>query len=67
MSGDGIGRRIADMRKARGLSQRELAVEIGESRRNVEDWERGANEPSLRKAVKLARFFGCTIEELAGG
>lgn len=56
--------RLGEMRKARRLSQRQLAELLGESRRNVEDWERGASLPSLEKAVKLAGFFGCPIEGL---
>lgn len=56
--------RLGEMRKARWLSQRQLAELLEESRRNVEDWERGASLPSLEKAVKLADFFGCPIEGL---
>lgn len=56
--------RLGEMRKARRLSQRQLAELLGESRRNVEDWERGASLPSLEKAVKLAGFFGCQVEGL---
>lgn len=30
-------------------------------------WERGLHHPNVEAAVRLARFFGCTIEELWPG
>ena len=51
------GRRLAELRAIRGLSQSELATEIGVSRQSVKVWEQGKFPPSDRNRILLARFF----------
>lgn len=61
---DGAGLRLA--RRARGLSQQQLAMMAGVSRQAISGVESGASAPSLRVAFKLASAMGMTIEELFG-
>jgi putative molybdopterin biosynthesis protein len=61
---DGAGLRLA--RRARGLSQQQLAMMAGVSRQAISGVESGASAPSLRVALKLASAMGMTIEELFG-
>ena len=61
---DGAGLRLA--RRARGLSQQQLAMMAGVSRQAISGVESGASAPSLRVALKLAGALGMTIEELFG-
>ena len=52
------------MRKARNISQEELAGALEVSRQTIISLEKGRYNPSLTLAFKLARYFGVTIEEL---
>ena len=52
------------MRKARSVSQEELAGALEVSRQTIISLEKGRYNPSLTLAFKLARYFGVTIEEL---
>ena len=58
--------KIADLRKEKGLSQRQLAKEIGTSQANLSRWEQGLNEPSIIECWKLADFFEVSIDVLCG-
>ncbi|RKE63757.1 putative transcriptional regulator [Microbacterium sp. AG238] len=55
---------MAERRHDRGWSQQRLADELGVSRQTVISIERGRFDPSLPLAFRLARAFGCTIEEI---
>jgi putative transcriptional regulator len=55
---------VAERRHDRGWSQQRLADELGVSRQTVISIERGRFDPSLPLAFRLARAFGCTIEEI---
>ncbi|HVE90759.1 MAG TPA: helix-turn-helix transcriptional regulator [Actinomycetota bacterium] len=56
--------RIAELRTQKGLSQGELAAELGVSRQTINSIEVGRYIPSLPLAIRLARFFGQTVEEV---
>ena len=56
--------RIRELRKARKLSQEELAEAVGTTRQTITSIEVGKYTASLPLAYKIARFFGMTIEEV---
>ena len=56
--------RLEELRKARGMTQEELAEALEVSRQTVGSLENGRYNPSILLAFKLARFFGMTIEEI---
>lgn len=56
------GRRIKDLREARGLSRRDLARALGVDLSSVRNWEAGENKPRIETRAKLARFFGCDLD-----
>ena len=58
--------KIAELRKSLGLSQRQLANEIGTSQANLSRWEQGLNEPSIIECWKLADYFEVSIDILCG-
>ena len=60
------GNRLRLARRARGLSQQQLADVAGVSRQAVSLGESGESDPSLRAAFALASALGMTIEELFG-
>ncbi|MDP9026623.1 MAG: helix-turn-helix transcriptional regulator [Actinomycetota bacterium] len=55
---------IRRMREQAGLSQGALATELGVSRQTINAIEAGKYDPSLTLAVRLARHFGSTVEEV---
>lgn len=56
--------KIPALRKARKLSQQELADAVGVTRQTITSIEVGRYTASLELAYKIARFFGLTIEEV---
>ncbi|NIS79805.1 MAG: helix-turn-helix domain-containing protein [Anaerolineales bacterium] len=51
-------------RRRMGLTQEELANAVGVSRQSINSIERGRYIPSLPLALKFARLFNCTIDEI---
>ena len=56
--------KIAKLRKRIGLSQEELANELGVSRQAVFKWEADENTPDLDKLKKLAKLFNVSFDTL---
>ena len=56
--------KIRELRKARKLSQEELAEAVGTTRQTITSIEVGKYTASLPLAWKIAKFFGMTIEEV---
>ena len=55
---------IRALRKARKLSQEELALAVGTTRQTITSIEVGKYTASLPLAYKIAHYFGRTIEEV---
>ena len=62
----GVGNRLADLRRSRGLSQEEVVAGLGVSRQAVSNWERGEAAPDLDNLVALADCYSMTLDELVG-
>ena len=56
--------RIAALRKARRISQAELAEAVSVTRQTIISLESGRYNASLLLAHKIARYFGLTIEDI---
>lgn len=56
--------KIMNLRKQQGMSQEELAHQLGISRQSVSKWESGASIPDLDKILKLSDLFGVTTDYL---
>lgn len=59
-----FGRRLAGLRKARGLTQAQLAEALGVKLSLVAYYERRAKNPTLEVANKIARFFDVPVSGL---
>jgi putative transcriptional regulator len=55
---------VRELRTAQGISQADLGIGLGVSRQTVIAIERGRYDPSLRLAIKIARYFGRAVEEV---
>ena len=61
------GTLIAEARKAKGLTQRQLAETLHISDRTVSKWERGAGFPDVALLEPLADALGLTVRSLLRG
>lgn len=64
---DAFARRIVEMRKSRGLSQKELGELVGVSNKAVSKWETGEALPQMKTIIRLASIFETTTEVLLSG
>lgn len=58
--------RLIELRTERGITQKELAIEIGVSASAIGFWENGINEPKATYLSQIARFFDVTTDYLLG-
>lgn len=58
--------KIYEYRKANNFTQEEIAQELGVSRQTISNWETGTAQPTIDKAIELARLYGVSIDELVG-
>ena len=56
--------RLEELRKERGIKQEELAAILEVSRQTIGSLENGRYNPSIQLAVKIAKYFGLSIEEI---
>lgn len=56
--------RLEEIRKAKGVNQEELALEIEVSRQTISSLENGRYNPSILLAFKIARYFNMAIEDI---
>ena len=59
-----IGTVYKTIRKAKGITQEELANALEVSRQTMGSLENGRYNPSIILAFKIARFFNVSIEEV---
>jgi molybdate-binding protein/DNA-binding XRE family transcriptional regulator len=55
---------LRSARKAKGISQSELAAKVGVKRQAVYDMETGRYVPNTALALRIAKVLGCTVESL---
>lgn len=58
--------RIFELRKERGLSQREAAKIFGVSQGTFNNWENSNTQPSIEQLISIARFFEVSVDYLIG-
>lgn len=61
-----LAERLKEMRRAKGLTQRDMARNFRLSDVGYGAWERGDTEPSIDNLMSLCAFFGCTADSLIG-
>ena len=63
---DYFSQRVYQLRKQRGLSQKELGAAVGLSHKSISTIESGLNSTTIEKLVLLADFFGVSTDYLLG-
>lgn len=61
-----ISRIITDNRRAKGITQEQLAAYMGVSKASVSKWETGQSYPDITFLPQLAAYFNITIDDLMG-
>ncbi|MBR7184666.1 MAG: helix-turn-helix transcriptional regulator [Clostridia bacterium] len=61
-----IGEKIKKLRRARDLTQEEVAAHLGVSYQAISKWERGDGYPDITMLPALANYFDITVDELLG-
>lgn len=61
-----IKNNIRSLRKSRGLTQVELAKQLGTTQKVITDYETGKSVPPHKRLVTLSQFFNVSISELVG-
>ena len=58
---------LKKLRKQNKLTQRSVAEALHISQTSVSKYERGESEPDLEMVLKMADFFGVTVDEFIRG
>ena len=62
-----LGKRIAALRRDKGLKQDELAQQLGVTPQAVSKWENDQTCPDITLLPKLAKILGVSVDELLSG
>ncbi len=62
-----FGKRIAQIRREKGMTQLEVAEKVGVTDKAVSKWERDLSLPDISVMPKLAGLFGLSVDELMQG
>lgn len=57
---------IKNIRESKNLTQKDVAKKINIPYQTYNHYETGRNEPDIESLIKLADFFGCSIDYLVG-
>lgn len=58
--------RLKELRKAKGVTQKQVALAMGVTERNYQRFEYGESKPNYENLLKLARYFQISLDELTG-
>lgn len=58
---------LRELREAVGLTQAQVAKKLVVDQGAVSNWERGINPPSRKYHKKLAKLYGCSVDDLLEG
>jgi Zn-dependent peptidase ImmA (M78 family)/DNA-binding XRE family transcriptional regulator len=62
-----LGQRLQDSRKARGLTQQDVAGELGMARTTVTALEKGERRIQPKEIIELAKLYGREVSDLVSG
>ena len=64
MNKEFFGTFIAEARKEKGMTQKDIADKLGITDKAVSKWERGESMPDVMTLVQLSELFEITVDEL---
>lgn len=57
---------LMELRKAKGLSQKQLAAILGCSQNMISQWENGTRDPGTETLILISNYFNVSIDYLLG-
>ncbi len=67
MNNSDMGKFISELRREKGLTQKELAEKLNVTDKAVSKWETGRSAPDISLLVSLSEIFGVTVVEILEG
>ena len=61
-----LSENIKNLRKAKGISQEELAIKLNVVRQTISKWEKGLSAPDSEMLIKLAKALSVSSDYLLG-
>lgn len=62
-----FGNYLFELRRKKGMTQQELADELGVTNKAVSNWETGETFPETKQLIPLADIFGVSVDDLLQG
>lgn len=62
-----FAKRLSELRREKGITQLRLADDLNYSDKAVSKWERGESVPDACTLVRIAEYFGVSVDCLLGG
>lgn len=62
-----FGKKLSELRKSKGLSQEDLAFELGISQSSVSNYEGGTTLPDILILERVSAYFNTPVTELLSG
>ena len=59
-----IGERLKNARSEHGLTQEQVAEELGVSRQSISNWENNRSYPDIVSVIKLSDLYSISLDEL---
>lgn len=56
--------RLREIRKARGISQLKLAMDLNTNQNSISRYETGEREPGINELIKIADYFDISVDYL---
>ena len=56
--------RLKEIRKAKGMSQLKLAIDLNTNQNTISRYETGEREPGINELIKIADYFNVSIDYL---
>ncbi len=58
--------RLRELRKAKGISQLKLALDLHTNQNTISRYETGEREPCISELIRIADYFDVSIDYLVG-
>ncbi len=61
-----LSEKLKELRQKKGVTQKQVAINIGVTERNYQRFEYGTGKPNYDNLLALARYFQVSLDELTG-
>lgn len=58
--------RLKELRKAKGISQLKLAMDLNMNQNTISRYETGEREPGINELIRIADYFNVSVDYLVG-